>query len=220
MLPDTGIGLLIILLALMPGFVYQTTLRGWRGPRPDELEVNIRILRGVAGSFVFASMYAAILSARLLRLAEAGEPTAQLLREIAITALLLIGVIPWALATVRHFLTSSGWWKKFSKWIGELKWIRREYSRSISAWDHAFSENDSAGWIRVLLNDGTYLAGWRSGRSLASIYPAPHEIFLDIGYELDASGKFTENVSAPSGLWVRCDDIRAVEFIPRMEGDI
>lgn len=61
------------------------------------------------------------------------------------------------------------------------------------------------------------MGGWFGSASFASSFPDPREIYLEVGYEMDAQGSFTGDVSAPDGLYIRCDDARLVDFTAHEE---
>ncbi|UQX10097.1 DUF6338 family protein [Candidatus Mycobacterium methanotrophicum] len=48
-----------LLLAVIPGFIYQGTRSRLRGPTPDEQEVTVRVLRALATSGFLALLYVA-----------------------------------------------------------------------------------------------------------------------------------------------------------------
>lgn len=57
MLPTTWVQILVVVLAVVPGFVYQITRRSLRGPSPDEVELGVRVLRSIVTSALFAGLY-------------------------------------------------------------------------------------------------------------------------------------------------------------------
>lgn len=56
---------LTLLLAVIPGFVYQGTRLRLRGPTPDAREIGVRILRALAGSGFAALAYVVVLGPAL-----------------------------------------------------------------------------------------------------------------------------------------------------------
>lgn len=214
MLPGTLVGLLIVVLAVLPGFVYQVTLRGWRGPQTDENDVNIRVLRGIAGSVVLAVAYVLVLGRALVEAVSDDNMLLTRPRQVALGALLLVAFIPWLLATGRYFVATSRRWEAWSKRLPVEGHLLRAHSRSPSAWDHAFEKNRSTGWVRAITTDGQYIGGWRGKGSLSSAYPQPHDLYLEISYRMNPDGSFSDEIAAPNGIWIRCDDLRAIEFLP------
>lgn len=54
----------------------------------------------------------------------------------------------------------------------------------------------------------------------SSSYPDPREIFLEVGYAMNSDGEFTGEVSAPDGIYIRCDDVRLLDFSAHEDQDV
>ena len=61
-IPSTAQQLLITLLLVIPGFVYQQVRIRFRGRLPADIDLSNRVLRAIATSTVFALMYVAVAS--------------------------------------------------------------------------------------------------------------------------------------------------------------
>jgi hypothetical protein len=64
------------------------------------------------------------------------------------------------------------------------------------------------------MKDGTYLGGVYGRDSFTSSYPEPNAVFLQEAWPLKENGAFEHApVSGSRGVWIKCDDVRAVEFL-------
>jgi hypothetical protein len=216
MLPSTWVQVLVILVVVVPGFVYQIVRRRVRGPHPDERDVTIRILRAIASSAIFALIYAGILGPRLFDVGGARfELSAGNVRQIAWTGLLLVFVIPVVAAYVGFYVTTSKWWDARvadGAKLLEKRGLRGRWNPTPSAWDHAFASVTGHCWVRVLTVDGRWIGGYYGDKSFASSYPDPPTLFLERGFQIDQDGIFTSAVTAEDGIFIRCEDIRLVDF--------
>ena len=213
MYPQDWLQLLILLGAVVPGFVYQTSRRRVRGPDPDEQSVSIRVLRSIAMSFVFVAGYAVVFGNPLfgLELTDQGIPSNW--RVTAVWALVLIFVVPWIAARIAFYIRTSESVETAIAWLVTRLKLRRGWDPTPTAWDFAFSDRGE-GWVRVQTSEGVWMGGWYGGSSFASSYPDPRELYLEVGYAMNNDGTFVGTVSAPGGIYIRCDDIRLVDFTP------
>lgn len=222
MLPGSWGQALVIAAAVVPGFVYQISRRKVGGPDPDHEEVMVRILRAIASSAVFACIYALLLGSQLEPYLVDASQTAEAARhsvgELALWALVLVLLVPWLVARVVFYLTTAQWWGEMWVWIHEKTNLKRPWDPTPSGWDFAFRDRQ-AGWVRVLRPDGRWMGGFFGEASFASSYPDARDLFIEVGYEMTDAGAFTGEISAPNGLYVRCDDVVLVDFIADTEDD-
>lgn len=207
MVPSTGVGLLIAVLFVVPGSVYQFVRSRLRGPAPDDASATNRVLRALAVSAFLATVYAATAGPHLVTLARDSRarttPYDQLLahgREFALWALALLFLIPAALAALDYGRLRLGWT------------FRLTYDPTPRAWDYAFRDIHPT-YVRLLTNDGVWLGGWYGPNSFVSSYPEPREIYIETAHRMNDDGSFGDEQPGSGGLYVRCDDIRAVEFV-------
>ncbi len=207
MIPGTYQQLVIALLFVLPGFVYQALRSRLRGPAPDDSNATNRVLRALGVSAGLASVYAAVVGPYLAGLAETrpAHPggAAGLLahvRQVGLLSLLLVFVVPAALAGADYWRLRKG-----------LS-LRLAYDPTPRAWDYAFREIEPT-YVRVLTTDGTWIGGWFGENSFVSSYPEPREMFIQTAHLMDADGSFGAEQVGTNGMYVRCDDIRAVEFV-------
>lgn len=211
LLPKDILQLLAIIVAVVPGFVYQISRRRVRGPGPDEQSISIRVLRSIATSLVFVCLYIAVLDYPPANIPVGTDRLPLSWKVPAVGVLLLALVIPWLAARIIYYLETSALVIKMTSAVFTKFKLRSQWDPTPSAWDFAFT-NRRAGWVRVQTSDGTWMGGWFGGESFASSYPEPREIYLEQGYAMNGSGVFTGEISAPNGLYIRCDEVRLLDF--------
>lgn len=211
MFPQDAIQLLIVVAAVVPGFVYQISRRRIRGPGPDEQSTTIRVLRSTATSVVFLCVYIVAFGYPPLglTLGTDGLPTSW--RGVAFWILILALALPWAAARIGYYIVTSGPYIRASATVAERLKLRNQWDPTPSAWDFAFTDR-AEGWVRVQSSDGVWMGGWYGSASFASSFPDPREIFLEVGYAMSRDGEFTGEISAPNGIYIRCDDVRLLDF--------
>ena len=126
-------------------------------------------------------------------------------RPLALWALVLLFLIPATLAVVSYLAP------KVPR-PARLKWTRLTYDPTPRAWDFAFNGTPPT-YVRILTMDGRYIGGWFGANSFVSSYPEPREVFLEIAHHMYPDGRFGDEVSFSSGLYVRCDDVRLIELV-------
>lgn len=219
MFPQDAIQLLILVAAVVPGFVYQISRRRIRGPGPDEQSTTIRVLRSIATSVVFLCAYIVAFGYPPLgvTLGADGLPTSW--RGVAFWILTLALAVPWTAARIGYYIVTSSLFIQASSAIVDKLKLRRQWDPTPSAWDFAFADRGE-GWVRVQSSDGAWMGGWYGNASFASSYPDPREIFLEVGYAMNSDGEFTGEVSAPDGIYIRCDDVRLLDFSAHEDQDV
>ncbi|MEU9918929.1 DUF6338 family protein [Streptomyces sp. NPDC051001] len=193
-MPSTVQQLTILLVMVLPGGVYQAVRERLRGPRPSEAQVESRLLRAVAASALFDSLYALAAGPWLVSLAGHGgfSGATERPREAGAAALVLLVAVPAAVA------------------FGEAKCrARRAPSRRVAAptaWDHLFSMRSPC-FVRIRLKDRSWVAGWYGGRSFAAGYPHSQDIFLQAQYTVLADGRIGPRLEGTGGLYIPKDSI-------------
>jgi hypothetical protein len=195
----------------VPGFVYQITRRRLQGPAPDEVEFGVRILRAIVTSAVFAGFYLLVLGQRLIDAVTGSGLATEKPRLVALAGLMLVVMVPLVSAQLVYYLTTSAWWGTLVDSFVTKLGLRRPYDPTPGAWDAAFIHREP-GWVRVLTTDGVWVGGYFGTESFASSFPHPRELYIECAYEMSEDGSFTGKMSAAGGVYVRCDDIRLVEF--------
>jgi hypothetical protein len=207
LLPVDAPQLLIFLVFLVPGIVFQTVQGRFVGPSPDDQETYRRVLRALTVSTLFASLYAVALGGWFLAAVDrAATPTRRggLLatpRATAFGALLLLFVVPAAVAALDGVRRARGWTP-----------FGGAYDPTPRAWDFAFGGLGPC-FVRVLTDDGRWIGGWFGLESFATGWPEPRELFVQSAYQMSAEGMFLRLVEGTTGIYIRCDDARLVEFV-------
>jgi hypothetical protein len=216
-IPGTGPQLLILLLFVIPGSVYQVTRSRLRGPTPADRDATSRILRAIAVSTLLAAIYLILFGPELGRLyrhiskAHHFQGYLDSARSAGWVALFLLFVVPVALAALDYWRTS---WN-LESWRRNLhlpQLFRLAYDPTPRAWDYSFIGREPC-FIRVLTGDGRWVGGWFGENSFAASYPEPLELYIEEAWVLDADGAFVSQQERSGGLYVRCDDARVVEFV-------
>lgn len=215
-IPSSVGQLAIALFLVTPGVVYQVTRSRLRGPTPDDASATNRILRALAFSAVLNGIYAIVAGPDLYRLVSdsgthqlSGSGALEHLRSIGWLVLLLYLIVPAVLAAVGAGMT---------KYIPRLRnqWPkipRLSYEPTPRAWDWAFGHTKKTTYVRILTTDGRWIGGRFASKSFVSSYPEPREMFIEEAWRMKDDGTFVEAQPNSVGLYVRCDDIRSVEFI-------
>lgn len=205
--PGDRFQLVILLLFVLPGVVYQSARSRLRGPSPDDASALNRVLRALGVSATLLGLYAVTVGPHVLHLvAEAQESGGDVkdgtVREVALWALVLLLAVPALLALLLFLLRKVPW----------PRWLRVTYDPIPRAWDFAFT-NVTPSYVRALTLDGRYTGGWYGEDSYVSSYPEPREIFLETAHHMNEDGTFGQEVAGSNGMYIRCDDVRLVELV-------
>jgi hypothetical protein len=210
-IPGTGAQLLIALLFVVPGAVYQAARSRLRGPSPADADATGRILRAIAVSAALNAVYLTLLGRRVIDLIVAiagGNPGswAGQARQAGLVALLLLFVVPAMLALLDYWRT---------RWT----WLPRPltYDPTPRAWDYAFTDRSPC-FVRVLTHDQQWIGGYWGTGSFATSYPQDPELYLEQAWLLGPDGQFQAKQDSTEGLFVRCADVRALEFLAPTTG--
>ncbi len=203
MVPETLRQLTILLLFALPGVVYQVTRDQLLGPVAAEQETENRLLRAVAVSVILDALYATVAGPALADLM-GGEDRHGLdglgahTRLAGAIGLLLLVVIPAALA------------------ITETSLSRRRraaaYEPTPTAWDHLFRDQGGC-FIRVRLQDGTWIGGWYGHGANAAAFPHPKDLFLSAQYAMRPDGHFDARMPGTGGVYISADSISFMEIL-------
>ncbi|MGB8385573.1 MAG: DUF6338 family protein [Dermatophilaceae bacterium] len=210
MIPSTPAQLLITLVLVLPGFVYQETRIRLRGRAPGEQELTSRLLRAIAWSLGFALGYALLMGPQL---GEAIRDPPTLLadpRRAAVLGLLLGLGVPALVATLPS-LIPEGW-----EWPHRLQALRpsqlTRYDSTPSAWDRAFKDAGPC-FVRVRMKDGTWFAGYYGRLSYASSFPDSRSLFLEASFKVGDDGLICDPVTGTVGAVIDCSEATLVEFL-------
>lgn len=215
---------LTLLLIIVPGFVYQGMRSQLRGPRPEDRELGIRIVRALAVSGFLALFYVGVLGEWLIDTMmrpDFGFQKGHLYHPqvTAWTLIILIFIIPIVGAFLADVASTFLLFEKITQSLYKALRIADKMSRydpTPTAWDYASTELHE-GFIRVWTKDQTWVGGFLGEKSYLSGYPESREIFLQQAWELKEDGSFVEPVKGSKGVWIRCDDAQLVQFLEQVE---
>jgi hypothetical protein len=205
-MPTTVSQLLLTVGFIIPGFVYQAARSRLRGPTPEDASTSTRLLQALAVSAGLDALYLVVLGPTLVHLAEAGDGApgaggvADHPRLAGLLGFALVFAIPVGLAALDYARLRKGWTMRFS------------YDPTPRAWDFTFRDIEPT-YVRILTTDGTWLGGWYGENSFVSSYPEPREVFIETAHLMESDGAFGPEQPGSTGLYVRCDDVRAVELV-------
>jgi hypothetical protein len=207
--PTSVTQLLILLLFVVPGFVYQAVRISVRGRLPLDIELSTRIVRAIVSSGIFALVYLIGLGEHLIDGAQGQGYGFEHPRVGAAVALLGGILIPAGLALVRL----PGW--KWVAWIAERLPEVTRYDPTPTAWDKTF-QNASQCFIRILTNDGTWVAGYYGSESYSTSYPETQQVFLEQAFAVADDGTIGEMIEGTQGVLVDCSDIQLLQVLDAM----
>lgn len=99
---------------------------------------------------------------------------------------------------------------------GVTWWQRRRrparYRSTPTAWDHLFRRSGPC-FVRMRLRDGAWVGGWYGGRSYATSYPQPPEIYLETAWLMKPDGGFVRPVRDSAGIHIRAADTDVLELL-------
>lgn len=212
MAPTSVTGLLIFLLFVVPGFVYQTTRISVRGRLRFDLELSTRIVRAIVTSGIFGLVYLAILGNTLIEAAHGEGLGVDHPRIGAIVALAGGILIPAGLA-----LLPAPTWAWIDRLRAKLPQVTK-YDFTPTAWDKAFQSAEEC-FIRVLTNDNRWIAGYYGPASYATSYPEPHQLFLEKAYEVSEDGTIRDEIEGTRGIIVDCTAIQLLQVLAGTEAE-
>lgn len=227
MLPGSVAGLLVVLVAVLPGAAYTWAFERQAGS--FGVSFADRALRFIGSSMAFHLLLGPV-EYVIYRVAIADR------QDLAIGQFLLL----WTTALVLFALPNAsgsllgGLYRSRSDRGGHWQWVRRHLSPEHEdrllrfalghdpaprAWDHLFSDRTST-YIRVRLKDDTWVAGRFADRSYAGGYPNPTDLLLEDAWALDPE---TKDLLGDEGLgypvYVAAGEIVWLERIPEVQGD-
>lgn len=212
-IPGTGGQLLVLVLFILPGSVFQASRSRLRGPNPADQDATTKILRALAVSTGLNALYLALLGDKLLKpLQSRSVPALERAVDPKLAgcwALTLLFAVPMLLAGLDYWRTRWEWVKKAQK---AMPGLRLAYDPTPRAWDYAFTDISPC-YVRVQSADGRWAGGWFAEASFAASYPEPLELYIEEAFLMGEDGTFVAPQPGSRGMYVRCDDARVVEFL-------
>jgi Family of unknown function (DUF6338) len=195
-------------------------LQRLRGPTPEDKDVGTRVLRaaavGVALDMVYVLAAGSTLT-HLFRTETANRVRSSGLvlhpRETALWALLLVGIIPAALALAAHAQAVVRDAPEGLAWRHRLsRVIHSTYRTTPTAWDYIARKRGDC-FVRIRLTDGQYIGGWVSADTYISGYPEPRDLFISSQWALDPQGRFLNKIEGTLGFYVAIGEGVLVEWL-------
>lgn len=209
-IPNSVTQILVTLVLVVPGFVFQSVRIRLRGRTPGDTEVATRILSAIVVSTIFALIYILVLGSSLV---EPNELQGDALRHPRGYALLGLGaafVVPVLAAYLFAGIASSQRWESLRQRLLSDRCTRIDPRPS--AWDAAFGDIGEC-FVRVRTRDKIWYAGWFGGDSYASSWPDPQTLFVEVAYKIDENGKIGNPVESSNGAFIDCTDADYIEFL-------
>jgi Family of unknown function (DUF6338) len=209
MLPTGLLQVITVIVFVIPGAVFQNWRSRLRGPTPDQVEASTRLLRAIAVSGVLMLVYAIFLGRRFVKSYGTVDKLQADPRGVAVWGLLLLFVVPTALALLEHIWTI---WRRRELQPRHPIRTLTAYDPVPSVWDYAIQRAEPS-FVRVLMPEGRWIGGWLGEHSFMSSFPEARELFVSFQWHMNEAGAFVKPVEGSRGVWIRCDDARAVEFV-------
>ena len=210
LVPNSVFQLAALLLLVVPGIVFAAVRRRLIGPVPDDKDFSVRLIRAISVSVLLDVLYIIALGPFLLDLRQRpAQPGSRMAgfaaapRESALLGLLLLIVIPAALALASHVRLRR------ARWPFTLLPV---YQPTPTAWDQA-APNRGPCFVRVFTGDGYFVGGWMDGNSYVSTYPEARDIFISVEWRLGDDGRFIEPVKDSIGLFVPLNGSERVAWV-------
>ncbi|WP_372508699.1 DUF6338 family protein [Amycolatopsis iheyensis] len=218
--------LVIVICAVLPGYVFQVADGWWRGATDSDRPVSSRIFALISLTIIFDVLYAWLFSDPIRYILSQLSDPIRFAKLASLMILACVFIVPSLCAVAWH------WWRVFRR-VGSFKLPVGEFfrgSRYQTSWDYAAVQGFGQGWVRIRFKDGLQLGGFvnrEDGHMSQS--PGRRDLYLTNLWTLDGQGNFVgeeESIKVHphggSGVWVNCEDAIAVEFMkipPASTGD-
>jgi hypothetical protein len=218
MVPNTGVALALLVVAVLPGLVYVLSFE--RQASGYGVTLADRTLRLIVVSAVFHLLLGWPEYLVYRWTLAAGRRQLDTDQFVAIwCGLLLIVVLPFMagsligkLYATRHSRTGFNWIRKRLSLESERRLLRLLLGRDPAprAWDDYFSGRLTA-YLRVRTTDGTALAGLFADRSYAAGFPHDPDLLLEEAWELGENGELVRPLGYP--LYIAAGQIAWMDIV-------
>jgi hypothetical protein len=214
--------LIIIICAVLPGFVFQV-VSGWlRGVSESDRPVSSRLFALISLTIIFDVLYTWVFGGPIRYVLSQLQDPLRFARLAGVAVLIFVFVVPSTSAGIWHL------WRVF-RHVGSIKIPRKELlrgSRHQTSWDYAAERVFAEGWVRVRFKDGTQLGGFiNQDHGHMSQSPGRRDLYITNLWPLDEDGNFADKEEAERkhphdgfGVWINCEDAISVEFIKTPPG--
>jgi hypothetical protein len=222
MVPNTVAGVLVLLVAVMPGASYLWGFERQAGQ--FGVSLTDRSLRFIGCSVTFHGLFAG-LEYLVYRIAVEGRTSLAAGQFVVLwaTGVLLIGV-PYLVGSVL-----GGWYRSQATPQHREGWLRRRIPGRVEdrilrtllgrtpaprAWDQMFA-NGASTYLRVRVKGDIWLAGRFADRSYAGGYPNPTDLLLEEAWAINQdTGELVGDSGLGYPLYVAAGEIVFIERIP------
>lgn len=221
MLPSSLTGLVLIVIAVLPGLTYVLSFERQAGSYG--VTFSDRVLRLIFVSAVFHLVlgWGEYLVYRWA-LADHSDLSIGQFATLWCGAILLIGA-PGVAGTLVGNLYKTRRSRDGVRWI--RSWLPEKYEEALldwllgsepapRAWDDYFSSRPAV-YLRVRTKGGTLLAGQFANRSYAAGFPQEPDLFLEEAWELASDGELTRPLGY--ALYIAAGEIAWLEVVPPQE---
>lgn len=198
MFPTSEAALVILLLAIAPGFITAAAwarARTWKGPAGD--------LRTIIQSLVLSAVVQALLMPlTVFWIVPIRNSLSRYADRLTVWSLLSVVVVPVMLGLASGAITD---------WIFQPAKDRTRFSKlanlaptAPSAWDWLFTGDrvPQSAFLVLEFDNGSRVGGAYAGNSIALTSPEPHGLFLEREWQLDESGNLFCELPSTSGLLI------------------
>lgn len=221
-LPSSYLDVLIGVALLIPGLTFATVRRRYLGTREADYGTGARTLDALYASLFFIIVYV-LLGAFLFgwRFTELENDALALLSKMSprggsvVVALLLI-VIPATCALMSAKIVFRSM-KVCGRNVPVPRRKQRGRHQEPRAWEVAGARAQTAQFVRVRLEDGTYCGGFYGVSSAMGVYPMARDLFLEEEYNMSTTGEFLDKVDGTNGIWISVTDHTVVEWLKAKE---
>jgi hypothetical protein len=204
-IPDSWPQVLIFLVLVVPGIAFTTVRDSLVGPR-NALTVPGRLLEAAFISVIFDAIY--LVGGGALFSSIPDHDFRWIREHLGLAGLLgivLFVLVPIVVSVLLVFRT-------------RLKWLRlpklpTTYVNVPTAWDRVAQSFAAGQFVRIRLEDGSWVGGWFSDASFVSTFPQPRDIYIESEWKMKDDGSFGDPLPASTGIWLAITDTRTVEWI-------
>lgn len=199
-------GLVIFVLVVFPGLVFQGVRTAVGGERLGAGQVALRTVEAIVVGVSLWLCYGLLLGPELQGVAQDPVRSPRLVSLLGLAGLV---IIPAALGTAREHRHLS-----LSR---RRPFVTRAsgFTSVPTAWDAAAPYR--TGWVRIRLATGDWVGGWIGSAGYVSTYPEARDVFIDHQWRLTKDGAFESVVENGDGIWVGVPTGSIVEWIASPE---
>lgn len=195
-MPNTASAILLIVVFLMPGFIYNRFL-AFAYPDAEASET-----RAVLTAITFSFFNYAVLSPLLILFWK--KTLYQNLGFLAGASFFVLFLSPILMAWLVVRAVESSWARSWRRALGLMHPMPK-------AWDYFFHLGRPC-WVVAILKNGRTFAGYYGGNSFASSFPAEEDLYLEALCTLTPEGRIVGVAQGSVGGIIRTESVDTLEF--------